>query len=333
MKKSLIALAVAGAMTAPMIAQADATIYGSLRTKIEMSDKDGSSAKVTDNSSRIGLRGKAETGIDGVSASYRVEVTASTDPVGTVEDSNGDTHTDSSAFKTRLSYVGLNGDFGNVYVGRQWTPAFLMTGSMVDVLDASSNPTHNYGKEGRQSNALSYTTPKMGGFQAALALMGRDGDAGEEDVDAYNLAASFEMAGFRLAASLSSYDTDDGATPTPAVTDGDITTFAASYTMDALYVAALYQDNDDGFANAGVGENPLELVATYDLGNVKLLANYVDFDETSAGSDQGRQVAVEAWYKLGKKARAFVNYTDVNSDRENNASKYGSWSVGYRVDF
>ena len=35
MKKSLIALAVAGAMTAPMIAQADATLYGSFRIGLD----------------------------------------------------------------------------------------------------------------------------------------------------------------------------------------------------------------------------------------------------------------------------------------------------------
>ena len=39
MKKSLIALAVAGALTAPVIAQADATLYGSLRAKVVSADE------------------------------------------------------------------------------------------------------------------------------------------------------------------------------------------------------------------------------------------------------------------------------------------------------
>ena len=34
MKKSIIALAVAGAMTAPMVAQADATLFGEIRYDI-----------------------------------------------------------------------------------------------------------------------------------------------------------------------------------------------------------------------------------------------------------------------------------------------------------
>ncbi|MEH6469925.1 MAG: porin [Halopseudomonas sp.] len=313
MKKSLIALAVAGALTAPMIAQADATVYGSLRVKAVSSDKDGSTIDVTDNSSRWGVRGKQQTGIDGVTATYRFETTVSTDPtVG------------GAAFTPRLSYVGLNTGSGNFNFGRQWTPAFLMVGSMVDVLDASSNPTHDYGTEGRQSNTLSYTTPKMGGFQAALATVHRDGDTREKDLDAYNLAATYEIAGVRLAASHTDYD---------AVGDKAKTALAASYTMDALYLAGVYSDADPDMRNAGTGKKSYELVGSYMVNdNVKLLANYVDFGK-AASADQGTQYAIEAWYKLGKKARTFINFTDVNSDRETNAGKFGSWNVGYRVDF
>ncbi len=38
MKKSIIALAVAGAMTAPMVAQADATLFGQIRYDITKED-------------------------------------------------------------------------------------------------------------------------------------------------------------------------------------------------------------------------------------------------------------------------------------------------------
>ena len=308
MKKSLIALAVAGAMTAPMIAQADATIYGSLRTKVVVSDESDTSMHVGDNSSRIGLRGSQETGIEGVSAMYRFEAGSSTE---------------TGSLTPRLSYVGLGTGAGDFTIGRQWTPAFLMVGSMVDQLDASSNPTHNYAVEGRQSNVVAYTTPKMGGFQAALATIARDGDTDEDSLDAYNLAASYNIGGFRLAASQT--DVDDTSAKTSAL--------AASYTMNALYVAALYTDADAANRKATVGEKSAELVATYDVGdNVKLLANFVDFGENEAAVEMGSQYAIEAWYKLGSKARAFANFTGVDSDREVQG-EFGSVNLGYRVDF
>ncbi|MGY8869897.1 MAG: hypothetical protein ACKVJE_05605, partial [Pseudomonadales bacterium] len=71
MKKSLIALAVAGALTAPMVAQADATLYGSLRLKVVA--EENKDLDVADNASRIGIKGSVDTNIDGVKAIYRGE--------------------------------------------------------------------------------------------------------------------------------------------------------------------------------------------------------------------------------------------------------------------
>ena len=70
MKKSLIALAVAGAMAAPMAAQADATLYGSLRIKVM--DNDNVSTGVVDNFSRIGIKGSSDL-FSGAKAIYQFE--------------------------------------------------------------------------------------------------------------------------------------------------------------------------------------------------------------------------------------------------------------------
>jgi len=306
MKKSLIALAVAGAMTAPMIAQADATLYGSVRVKVVDADVNGATMDFQDNSSRIGIRGKQETGIEGVSATYRFEQAVSTDTGGW-------------AGTGRLAYVGLNTDSGNFNFGRQWTPAYLMVASLVDILDHNSNPTHDYTNEGRQSNVVSYTSPEFSGLRVALATAINNGGANEsgtgstDEIDYYNLGVKYSMSGIELAGSLTSNQN----------TDTDVVSFGAAYTMDALYVAFNFVDNEN---NVAAKETQWELVGSYDLGNIKLLANYVDFDK------QGNQLAGEAHYKLGKKARAFANITFQDSDSEA-AGRTDSWAVGYRVDF
>lgn len=308
MKKSLIALAVAGAMTAPIVAQADATLYGSMRIKAVDSDAAGATLNVQDNSTRFGIRGSQETGMDGVTAAFRFEWANNTQNTG-------------ANVTNRLGYLSLNTNIGNFNFGRQWTPAFLMVAAQVDILDHSSNPTHDYsaGVEGRQSQALSYVSPDMGGLRVALVGAFNNGGANEsgagkkDTVDWTNIAAKYSMAGFEIAASQTSNEN----------TGNDVTSFAASYTMDALYIAGYYADNENSAATA---DETFEIAGSYDLGTVKLLANYVDFDK------EGNQVAVEAWYKLGKKARVFANYTDQDSDSEA-AGRADSWAVGYRVDF
>ncbi len=340
MKKSLIALAVAGAMTVPMIAQADALLYGSLRLKYNYADEtkadDASGDKQTlglgDNVSRIGVRGTQATGIDGVTATFRGEWKV-------ISGGSGDFGAG------RLAYVGLNTNYGNLNIGRIWTPAFLMVGSMTDILDGNgSGASHSYapGQTGRQASMTSFTTPKMGGFQAALAVQTiNDNDQAavaatgkvsavaakkdDDDIDMWNLAATYEIAGVRLAATHTSNENSDN----------DITTVAASYTQDALYVAALYSQDDNRSKRM---EDMVELAATYDLGNTKLLANYTDYDKN------GSHIAVEAQYKLGKQARAFVNYIAYDSDAERLVGTAGALansglgasdalSFGYRVDF
>lgn len=315
MKKSLIALAVAGALTAPMIAQADATLYGSLCANLISADEVGTennTLALGDNSSRIGIRGNQDTGIDGVTATYRFETKASTQ---TGDFTGG-----------RLSYIGLTTGVGDFYFGRQWTPTYLMVAGMTDILDsANSNPTHSYGSGlGGRQNSSSYTTPKMGGFQAAAALVTVDDFTGTDSdtIDAYNVAATFDIAGVRLAAGQSK--NQDAST--------DVTTLGASYKMDAFYVAVTNANSDVGMRNGGIGKSSTELVASFQATPALLvLGQYVDRGK-AASVDQGSQVGVEAQYKLGKKARVAAGYTAFNGDAEN-AGKRDALQLSYRVDF
>ncbi|WP_255611772.1 porin [Marinobacterium arenosum] len=306
MKKSLIALAVAGALTAPMIAQADATLYGSLRVAVV--DADGSELDIKDNSSRIGVKASSEL-FSGAKAIAHFETNVSTES-GVFGQTKGE---------GRLAYVGATGDFGTVTVGRQWTPQYLWTSAKVDILDFGSNPTHNYSLAGRQGNTLAYISPDLSGFQVAAVLVARDGsgespdeaNTGDDD-DAYNLAAHYSVGGFSVGVSTLDYQ---------GSVDDDYTAVAASYEMDNLYVAAEYSSNDI------TDKDTWEVAGSYAMGNTKLLANYVDFE------GDGSQVALEVQQKLGKQARVFANYIIADSDAEDNGDAVDTLSVGYRVDF
>ncbi len=119
MKKSLIALAVAGALTAPMVAQADATLYGSLRIKLV--DNDATNLDVQDNASRIGIRGSSDL-FSGAKAIFQFEQAVSTE---------------TGAFSGgRLANLGMTGDFGTALFGRIWTPYYNWTGAQTDVSDS-----------------------------------------------------------------------------------------------------------------------------------------------------------------------------------------------------
>ncbi|SFG54812.1 porin [Neptunomonas qingdaonensis] len=299
MKKSLIALAVAGALTAPMVAQADATLYGSLRLKAVAADK--KDFNVADNSSRIGIKGSVDTNIDGVKAIYHGEW-----KVG-----NND---DASFGDGRLAYVGLTGGFGTAAIGQQWTPEYSFATGTVDILDGNS--TALTVDVFRSPNVISYVTPNMGGFSGALAVVA-DSDAGNngEDVDSYHVAAKYSVAGFTAAASFIDDASDD---------DEDRTAVSVAYAADALYVALLWQDRDA----VKYEDDSYELAASYAFGDTSLIGNYA-----SEGDASG--YGLEVQHKLGKQARVFANYLDVNDDAaaSNFAQKADTFSTGLRVDF
>jgi predicted porin len=299
MKKSIIALAVAGALTAPIVAQADATLYGSLRVKVEnMKDQE---LNVADNASRIGIKGSVDTNIDGVKAIYQGEWKVNT--------------ADGAAFGAgRLAYVGLTGGFGTAAVGQQWTPYYSMVTGATDILDGNSTaPTQGVGRLG---NMIAYITPEMGGFKAAAGMIA-DNDADGKDTDAYNIAASYTVAGFTAAASLLAIET---------APDSDQTAVSLAYANGPVYVAALYQDFE------ALDDNAWELAGSYAFGDTKLLANYTTLDSL-------KTYGVEVQHQLGKQARVFANYNVANNDAELAAAadflayNTDGLSVGMRVDF
>ena len=115
MKKKLLALALAGLLTAPSVVLAEATWYGSFRAGISSSS--GNTVLYTPGS-RWGVKGSNEIS-DGLSAVYRYE-------------ENLDLKTTTLLGGNRLSYVGLSGGFGTLTMGRVWGAEYNSTGAITD---------------------------------------------------------------------------------------------------------------------------------------------------------------------------------------------------------
>ena len=119
MQKKLLSLAVAGALAAPVAALAQVEVYGTIHMSFNyMKYGDSTSGipsvtkfDVASHASNIGVRARENLG-GGLSAWAQVETNAS------MERSNNVAHT--SNFASRNSAVGMQGNWGNVFLG-QWT--------------------------------------------------------------------------------------------------------------------------------------------------------------------------------------------------------------------
>ncbi|AYH45199.1 porin [Azoarcus sp. DN11] len=246
MQKKLIALAVAGLASAPVFAQTNVTVYGVVDTTLESVQAKGGAdfidvngdfgvrgarvdgrlreierrARVTSNSSLIGFRGTEDLG-NGLKALFQVESGFNADGSGT------------STLATRDTFVGLNGGFGTVQLGKLTT--FMRTaGAKVDFNPAATGigfQAATYGtiagiKTGideRINNAVMYTTPSFSGFAAQLAYSAGENKKSESqnrgesvNSNAYQLAAAYENGPLYVSAGYG-YAKDPSASSAPNV--------------------------------------------------------------------------------------------------------------------
>jgi len=145
MKKSALALAVTGAITAPSMASA-AEVYGRVNLALANSNEDAALNQGffqgPDNygndeglglmsvTSRFGFQGSEDLG-GGLEGIYRYEFEVDATDAGLGETDMGDNTTDidgATRNNDRISYIGLSGDFGQVKVGKMWTAMYEVIG-------------------------------------------------------------------------------------------------------------------------------------------------------------------------------------------------------------
>ena len=348
MKKSLIALAVAGAMTAPMVAQADATLYGSFR--MGLVGADGADMDLRDESSRIGIKGDVDLGMENTKGLFQWEANVAT------TDNNGD------MFKARLALMGLTGNWGTALVGRQYHPHYTMVNSHTNIFQSASSDTGEALALGNQwhkrtDNTLAYASPVMGGFQvvggAVIAGTGDDSDNNfDEDVDGYNIGAQFTgVEGLRVSASYGNVDTPvtgakvGSAAGVTGDYESEIWGLGATYQIADLTLAAKYEEREDTVGADSEEFTVWELAAKYQIAATALKARYGNIesegDKVLNGTNtDGDQWMIEVEQKLGSRGYAWVSYTDFDeeaagivSDLHGKTIAEDLWMIGYRLDF
>ena len=170
MKKSLVALAVLAASGAAM-AQSSVTLFGVVDAGITYAKASGSKSNygMTNSgnaTSRLGFRGVEDLG-GGLKAGFWLEGAIQNDS-GTA--SGGGAAGPGFEFKRR-STVSLMGNFGEVRLGRELTAAYNAV-SQYDVFgQVGIGQNISFGQGGapfRVGNMVSYYTPNMSGFSAAV---------------------------------------------------------------------------------------------------------------------------------------------------------------------
>lgn len=337
MKKSLIALAVAGTFAAPAFAAtSNVDVYGRMNISIEDSNGTDVTPQVTDRQTFVGVKGSEDLG-GGLKAVWQIESTIS---AGNSDGVGGAT------LAGRNSFVGLSGGFGTVLAGRHDTPYKLSTGRLdlfADTIadyNGDGGALASTGKDGfvqlalaahdhRSNNAVAYVSPDFSGFSfaAAVVMTNRNNAAGtaldvldndaNKTFDATSLSANyvngplFLTAGYQKAEDLANGGANH--TTSPAMKLG------AGYSFGDAKVGLMYEDAEvETGGTKAVDRTSWMVNGAYGMGPITLKAQYGQVNDKMAANNDGTKLSLGVDYSLSKRTSAMLTYT--NDKVKNNAT-------------
>jgi len=291
MQVKRLAAALVAATPLFAFAQTNVTLYGVVDVAVESAKDGGPNGRQTmvqsgdQSTSRFGFRGSEDLG-NGLKAIFNLEG-------GVAADTGA---SDASGLFQRRAVVGLEGDFGTVTLGREYSPIASIAGASDEFGQGF------YGSNLSAFGAQSGTNPRL---TRRLA-------------NSVNYKST-DWMGFKLLAAYSA-----GEKTGAGVASGDLKGIGAEYTNGGLYVGAAYHTvkrvgsgNDKEYAVGGAYKFA-------DLGGFEIKGNYLAAD-ADGPNNKFTQYNLGAGYPIGA-GKVLFNY---QQDKLSNGAKANAWAVAY----
>lgn len=294
-----------------VLAQSSVAVYGVLDTYMAYTDADGKgSVRSIDSggyqASRVGFRGVEDLG-GGLRASFQLESGFGSD--------TGAMH-DSGRLFNRQAWVGIGGGFGELRVGRQNSPKFLMIARLdpyggatfASLLNNASAYTPRY------DNVIGYISPAMGGVKLqAYYSLGERSDT-SRGLSATMLAGEYERGPLYLGISSSRQNSANDSVAIQSTFAGG----SYEYGQGRLFFGA-YRGNNLGASAAnniaGAYYSAFSLAANYRVGGGATLgAGYGWAKDGTGGGRDAHQISLIGSYDLSKRTMLYTTYAHLSND-------------------
>lgn len=297
------ALAAALITTLPLLAhaQSNVTIYGIMDAAVAVEDTGvpGESRRTVINSgnqssSRLGFRGTEDLG-NGLKAIFNVEAGVAID-----------TGAADSALFGRRSVVGLQGGFGQLTIGREYSP-IASVAAATDVFgqgfygsNLSAFTANRLTR--RLSNSVNFKSAPMAGF-SLLAAYGAGERTGDPSGDLMGVALEYAHGPFYAGAGYHRLER-------LATQDDKELAFGAGLKLGDVDIKANYLSADQAGANNEFEQ--MNLGAAYTMGADKFFVN-LQRNEIESGA-RGNAWAVAYTHALSKRTNLYASYGSMRND-------------------
>ena len=303
--KKFATLAVLAAASAGAYAQSSVTLFGVLDANAryvkngDLKIKSLGSGGI--NTSRLGVRGTEDLG-DGLKAGFWLETGLNVD---------SGIQSDATRFWNRRATVSLMGNFGEVRLGRDFTPTYLGYSeydpfgdngvAASSKFDSSLGTARDTGT--RADNQITYLTPgNLGGFYGRASVAAGEGTAGKKY---YGARAGWAAGPIDVSAA---YGQTEVA---PVAGDDKFKTFDVGASYDFGVVKAMGYYTQSKFVNQKIATYSLGAVVPLGVGQIKAVYTHANASGTTAAgvnvdANDADQVALGYIYNLSKRTALYT---------------------------
>ncbi|MDO8905457.1 porin [Hydrogenophaga sp.] len=311
MKKTLIALA-AVAATGAAFAQSSVTLFGVVDLNVRSVKQGGESLTSMSQdgiaSSRLGFRGVEDLG-GGMKAGFWLEAGL-----------NPDTGTPNGLQFQRRSTVSLMGNFGEVRLGRDYTPTFWNhtvydpfgtngVGSSVNTLSVLGSGATTLV---RANNSIGYFLPNFGGFSGQFMYALKEAKTANTPNEYTGIRLTYAAGPLSVALATA---TEGSSVETDSFKRTNV---GASYDFGVAKPMAQYTIGK--FGAREVKHLMVGVVAPVGPGNIKASYTRSDYNP-AAGNGDANQIAVGYDYNLSKRTAVYGTYSRLTN--KNGGSSFG----------
>ncbi len=309
MKKSLLAFAVLGAFAGVASAQTNVTIYGVADAGISRTDNGVANNTSLDSGiqsgSRLGFKGVEDLG-GGLSAIFTLENGFSID--------NGALGQGGRLFG-RQAFVGVNGGFGAVKLGRQYNPIRSAVENVdpfgLGLAGNASTVFNVYGD--RADNTINYSLPKLGGFSGQLAYSLGEVAGSNSTGRQIGASAGYAVGPINV---LLAYHKQNLATGAVATGDSKTTLLGGTYDFGIVKAHLAYAWNKGHVATGLTSIDSKDLLAgvSAPVGAGTILASYIRRNDDLVGNRDTNLWAIGYTHNVSKRTNLYTSYGKFKND-------------------
>jgi len=310
MKKSLLALAVLGAFAGVASAQSSVTLSGTVDLSGKYVKNDGSGARYSlansgINSSQLVFSGKEDLGA-GLKAGFELNAGLNTD--------DGTTN---SKFFNRRAVVKLSGGFGEVRLGRDYTPTFWN----YTIFDAFG--TNGLGDSSHVLNSTQPTFVRADNSVGYFLPAGIGGIYGQAMVAAGEGVNTSKYYGGRIGFAAGPFDIAGAYAETNSTSKVKSANIGASYDMGFLKLMGYYAEVKEPSAK----QTSYSISGVVPIGQGEIHVGYESGKYTNPTSYKADQVALGYVYNLSKRTAVYTTVAMLKNKDATSLSIAGGSSI------